>query len=139
MAEINLFLIFLGSIGFDLLIGDPRFLIHPVQVIGIYIKKISDYLIKNFGENKNVLFWGGFVVAVSTVGMSFGLGKLIELSYFQSVNNFFSGLLIFFGLSSCIATKGLISSVKEIAELIESEEINDHNTVSYTHLTLPTS
>ena len=55
MAEINLFLLFLGSIGFDLLIGDPRFLIHPVQVIGVYIKKISDYLIKNFVEecNKN--------------------------------------------------------------------------------------
>jgi len=127
LAEINLFLIFLGSIGFDLLIGDPRFLIHPVQVIGFYIKKISDYLINNFGENKNILFWGGLMVAISTIGMSFGLGKLIELSYVQSRNNFFGGLLIFFGLSSCIATKGLISSVKEIAELIERGEISDHN------------
>jgi len=127
LAEINLFLIFLGSIGFDLLIGDPRFLIHPVQVIGFYIKKISDYLINNFGKNKNILFWGGLIVAISTIGMSFGLGKLIELSYFQSRNNFFGGLLIFFGLSSCIATKGLISSVKEIAALIEREENNDQN------------
>jgi len=109
------------------LIGDPRFLIHPVQVIGFYIKKISDYLINNFGDNKNILFWGGFFVAISTIGMSYGLGKLIEISYVQSRNHFFVGLLIFFGLSSCIATKGLISSVKEIAELIESEEINDQN------------
>ena len=127
MAEINLFLIFLGSIGFDLLIGDPRFLIHPVQVIGVYVKKISDYLINNFGKNKNILFWGGFFVAISTIGLSFGLGKLIELSYLQSRNHFFVGLLIFFGLSSCIATKGLISSVKEIAELIERKEINNQN------------
>ena len=127
MAEINLFLIFLGSIGFDLLIGDPRFLIHPVQVIGFYIKKISDYLISYFGENKNILFWGGLILAISTIGISFGLGKLIELGYVQSRNHFFSGLLIFFGLSSCIATKGLISSVKEIAELIERKEINDQN------------
>ena len=127
MAEINLFLIFLGSIGFDLLIGDPRFIIHPVQVIGFYIKKISDYLINNFGKNKNILFWGGFFVAISTIGMSFGLGKLIELIYVQSRNHFLVGFLIFFGLSSCIATKGLISSVKEIAELIEREEINDQN------------
>ncbi len=127
MAEINLFLILLGSIGFDLLIGDPRFLIHPVQIIGFYIKKISDYFISNFGKNKNILFWGGLIVAISTIGMSFGLGKLIELSYVQSKNNFFGGLLIFFGLSSCIATKGLISSVKEIAELIEREKINDQN------------
>jgi len=127
LAEISLFLIFLGSIGFDLLTGDPRFFIHPVQVIGFYIKKISDYFINNFGENKNILFWGGFIVAISTIGMSFGLGKLIELSYMQSRNHFIGGLLIFFGLSSCIATKGLISSVKEIAELIERKEINNQN------------
>ncbi|WP_032527251.1 adenosylcobinamide-phosphate synthase CbiB [Prochlorococcus marinus] len=127
MAEINLFLIFLGSIFFDLLIGDPRLLIHPVQIIGLYIKKISDYLINNFRENKRILFWGGFLVAISTIGISFSLGKLIELNYMQIRNNYFSGLLIFFGLSSCIATNGLISSVKEIAELIEREEINDQN------------
>jgi len=127
LAEINLFLLFLGSIGFDLFIGDPRFLIHPVQVIGFYIKKISNYLINNFGENKNILFWGGFFIAISTIGMSFGLGKLIELSYVESRNHFFVGLLIFFGLSSCFATRGLISSVKEIAELIGRKEINDEN------------
>ena len=117
MAEINLFLIFLGSIGFDLLTGDPRFLIHPVQIIGLYIKKITDYFINNFGENQKILFWGGLIVAISSIGISFSLGKLIELSYVLSRNHFFSGLLIFFGLSSCFATKGLISSVKEIAEL----------------------
>jgi len=127
LAEINLFLIFLGSIGLDLLIGDPRFLIHPVQITGFYIKTISDYLINNFGENKKILFWSGFIVAISTIGISFSFGKLIELNYVQSRHPFFSGLLIFFGLSSCIATKGLISSVKEIAELIEREEINDQN------------
>jgi adenosylcobinamide-phosphate synthase len=127
LAEINLFLIFLGSIGFDLLIGDPRFLIHPVQIIGFYIKKITDYFINNFGENKKILFWGGLIIATSTIGISFSLGKLIELFYVQSRNNFFSGLLIFLGLASCISTKGLISSVKEIAELIETKEINDQN------------
>ena len=73
------------------------------------------------------MFWGGLIVAISTIGISFGLGKLIELIYMQSSNDFLSGFLIFFGLSSCIATKGLISSVKEIAELIERKEINDQN------------
>jgi len=127
LAEINLFLIFLGSIFFDLLIGDPKFFIHPVQIIGFYIKIISDYLIKNFGENKKILFRGGLFIATSTIVISFGLGKLIEINYMQSSNNFFSGLLIFLGLSSCMATKGLISSVKEITELIDSKEINEKN------------
>ncbi len=111
----------------DLLIGDPRFFIHPVQIIGFYIKKSSDFLINNFRENKEILFWGGFFVAISTIGISFSLGKFIELSYIRLTNNIFCGLLIFLGLSSCIATKGLISSVKEIAELIERKEINDQN------------
>ena len=127
MAQINLFLLFIGSIFFDLLIGDPAIFIHPVQIIGFYIKKISDYLINNFRENKKILFWGGFIVAISTIGISFSLGKLIELSYVQLRNNFFSGLLIFLGLSSCLATRGLISSVKEILELIEGKEKNDLN------------
>ena len=67
------------------------------------------------------------VVAISSIGISFSFGKLIELSYWQSRNHFFSGLLIFFGLSSCIASKGLISSVKEIVELIKSKEINNQS------------
>ena len=81
MAEINLFLIFIGSIVFDLLIGDPRFFIHPVQIIGFYIQKITDYLINNFGENKKILFWGGFIVAISTIGISFSFGKFIEITF----------------------------------------------------------
>ena len=129
MAEINLFLIFLGSIGFDLLIGDPRFLIHPVQIIGFYIKKSSEYFINNFGKNKKILFWSGLIIAISTIGISFSLGKLLEVTYVQSRNHFFSGLLIFFGLSSCIASKGLISSVKEIAELLEPKRINNQNKI----------
>ena len=131
MAEINLFLIFLGSIGFDLLIGDPRFLIHPVQVIGFYIKKISDYLINNFGENKNILFWGGFFVAISTIGMSYGLGKLIEISYAQSRNHFFLGLLIsllrcFGVLWQLIMTVLITSSIMVVLMFVLSDCSGSH-------------
>ena len=122
MAEINLFLIFISAIGFDLLVGDPTFLIHPVQIIGVYIKRTTNFFIFNFCENKNILFWGGLLIALSTIGISFSFGKLIELSYFQSNNKAISGILIFLGLSSCLATKSLISSVKEIANLIEFGE-----------------
>ena len=124
MVEINLLYIFIGSIGFDLLIGDPRFIIHPVQIIGFYINKTTNLLLYNFRENKRILFWGGLVLSLSTIFISFSFGKVIELNYFQSKGNFFSGILILLGLSSCIASKGLISSVKEISNLIENREIN---------------
>ncbi len=120
MAEINLFFIFIGSIGCDLLIGDPKYLIHPVQIIGIYIKKITTLFIFYFEEKKSILFWGGLFIALSSIGISFLIGKIIELSFLQSKNNFIFGVLIFFGLSSCLATKSLTSSVKEISSLINN-------------------
>tara|TARA_A100000164_G_scaffold101582_1_gene88885 strand:+ start:150 stop:1163 length:1014 start_codon:yes stop_codon:yes gene_type:complete len=120
LAEINLFFIFIGSIGCDLLIGDPKYLIHPVQIIGIYIKKITTLFIFYFEEKKSILFWGGLFIALSSIGISFLIGKIIELSFLQSKNNFIFGVLIFFGLSSCLATKSLTSSVKEISSLINN-------------------
>ena len=127
MAEINLFFIFIGSIGFDLLIGDPRFFIHPVQIIGSYIKKTSNFFIHNFKENKRILFWGGLFIALSSIGISFLIGKVIEIIFLQSKSNFMFGILIFLGLSSCIASKSLTSSVKEISNLI-SHDIVDKQT-----------
>ena len=127
MAEINHFLIFISAIGFDLLVGDPTFLIHPVQIIGVYIKRTTNFFVFNFYDNKNILFWGGLLIALSTIVISFSFGKLIELSYFQSKNKAISGILIFLGLSSCLASKSLISSVKEIANLIKFGEISKNS------------
>ena len=127
MAEINLFFIFIGSIGFDLLIGDPKFIIHPVQIIGLYIKQITNFFICNFKENKRILFWGGLFIALSTIGISFITGKIVELIFLQSKSNFIFGILIFLGLSSCLASKSLTNSVKEISSLL-NEDIIDQKT-----------
>ena len=124
MAEVNLFLIFIAAIFFDLLIGDPKFIIHPVQVIGIYIKQITNFFVQNFGDDKRILFWGGLFIAFSSIVISFTIGKLFELIFFQSKSNFAIGTIIFVGLSSCLATKSLTSSVKEISNLLEKKIIN---------------
>ena len=124
MAEINLYFIFIGSIGFDLLIGDPRFVIHPVQIIGLYIKQLANFLISNFKENKRILFWGGLFIALSSIGISFLIGKFIEIIFLQSKHNFIFGILVFLGLSSCLASKSLTSSVKEIFNLTSNDIID---------------
>ena len=124
MAEINLFFIFIGSICFDLLIGDPRFIIHPVQIIGIYIKQITKFFIHYFKGNKKILFWAGLFIALSTMGISFVIGKIVELIFLQSKNNLIFGILVFLGLSSCLASKSLTSSVKEISSLINNNIID---------------
>ncbi len=120
MAEINLFFIFIGSIGFDLLIGDPKFIIHPVQIIGLYVNQLTNFFIHNFKKNKRILFGGGLFIALSTILISFLIGKFIELIFIQSKSNFIFGIIIFLGLSSCLASKSLTSSVKEISGLIKN-------------------
>ena len=55
------------------------------------------------------------------------IGKIIELIFIQSKSNLIFGILIFLGLSSCLASKSLISSVKEISSLI-NDNITDKKT-----------
>ncbi len=125
MVEVNLFFILIASLGIDLLIGDPKFLLHPVQVIGIYIKKVTNFLVYNFRNNSNILFFGGLFISISTVAISYAIGKYIEVSYFKSGSNNFLGILIIIGLSSCFASKSLLSSVKEILNLFKNPYIDD--------------
>tara|TARA_B100000965_G_C19589606_1_gene757308 strand:- start:1804 stop:2817 length:1014 start_codon:yes stop_codon:yes gene_type:complete len=124
LAEINLYLILIASIGLDLLIGDPDFLIHPVQVIGIYIKQNTRFFINNFSNKKNLLLLGGLFISLSTITISYLFGKYLEIIYFESQMNTFSCVILIISLSSCFATKSLISSVKEISNLIHNKKIN---------------
>ncbi len=121
MAEIELFLIVIAGIGFDILIGDPEYLIHPVQVIGCYVKKISNWFIRNFSKNPTILFWGGFFISITSVSFCYLICKFIEIQFITSQGDLIFGSIIFFGLSSCLATRSLISSVKEISFLIEKK------------------
>ena len=123
MAEINFYFILIASVGFDLLIGDPKFLFHPVEFIGIYIKRVTNLFINKFNQDSNILFFGGAFISLSTISLSYLAGKFVEIVYFKSEFNNFCGLLIIAGLSSCLACKSLISSVKEISHLIQNQFI----------------
>ena len=123
MAKIEIYVLVLGSIFFDFLIGDPKYLIHPVQIVGFWIDKFSKtYLRLLKGKNSQLL--GGFFLLISTLTLSYCSGKYLELKFFQSEGNLFWGIIILSGISSCIASKSLISSVQEISHLIEDESLD---------------
>ena len=124
MAEINLYLIVIASVGFDLLTGDPVSLLHPVQIIGLYINKIKNLFLSKFKRDEFKLLLGGLFISFSTISGSYLIGKFLEIKYFYSELKVFWGLLIIIGLSSCLASKNLISSVKEIFNFNEDELIN---------------
>ena len=125
MAEVNIFLLVISSIGLDLLIGDPLFLVHPVQVMGFFISRSSRYCIRIFCKKESLLKWSGLFIAFITILISFSAGKILEIFFLKSNNNTFWGFAILFGLSSCLATKSLISRVREISYLLNKKFIDD--------------
>ncbi len=128
MAEVNIFLLVISSIGLDLLIGDPLFLVHPVQIMGFFISKSSKFCIHLFNKKETLLKWSGLFIALITILVSFSAGKILEIFFLKSNNNFLLGLAILLGLSSCLATKSLISRAREISFLINKKFI-DENTL----------
>ena len=124
MAKIEIYFLVLGSIFFDFLIGDPPFLVHPVQIIGFWIDKFSKTYLRHL-KGKNSQLLGGLLLLISTLTLSYFSGKYIELKFFQSGGNLFWGVIILMGISSCLASKSLISSVKEISYLIKDESLDE--------------
>ena len=114
----------MGSIFFDLLVGDPRFLVHPVQIIGIWIDKFSKTYLRYF-KGKNSQIFGGLFLLLSTLTLSYFSGKYLELKFFLSEDNLFWGILTFIGISSCLASKSLISSVVDISHLIDDKSLDE--------------
>jgi len=126
LAEVNIFLLVISSIVLDLLIGDPLFLVHPVQIMGFFISRSSKYCIHLFNNKESLLKWSGLFIAFITILVSFSAGKILEILFIKSNNNIFWGLAILLGLSSCLATKSLISSVREISYLINKKSIDEN-------------
>ena len=122
MAKIDIYYLIITSIIFDLLIGDPKFLIHPVQIIGFLINRISTFYIR-ICKNKFSLILGGLLLFLITINLSYFSGKYIELNYYSSERKIFWGIIIVFGIASCLATKSLLSSVLEIFNLEEDKLI----------------
>ncbi len=122
MAKVEIYALVLGSIFFDFLVGDPKFLIHPVQIIGFWIDKYTKTYLR-YSKGKDSRLFGGLVLSLSTLTLSFFTGKYLELKFFQSDGNLLWGIIVLLGISSCLASKSLIQSVKEISYLIEENSL----------------
>ncbi len=53
----------------DLLIGDPRFMLHPVRFIGALISKLEKVLRNNFPRTPNGELWAGLVFTIITLAV----------------------------------------------------------------------
>ena len=110
-------------IGFilDLIIGDPRWIYHPVRLIGKLIEVMEKLLRKIFpATEKGLLVAGGFLV-LTVSGISTGI--IFCLVYFSYRANIYAGIAVESILSYFIlATKSLkVESMKVYEKLKEKD------------------
>jgi len=111
----------------DLLIGDPKSLPHPVQLMGAIINFLRGLAEQISKENKQKLYVGGLLTTFTVVFLTGTTGWLIERLFllFEIKNPILSTLFFSFVLSSSLASKSLNKSVLEIINLINQENIKD--------------
>lgn len=89
LVEGEIFMMTLGAIvtGFilDLIFGDPHWLPHPICLIGNLISFLEKQLRKIFGFSNNGLLFGGALMVVIVLVLSFAV-PLFILSFAYSVN-----------------------------------------------------
>ncbi|MBR4671217.1 MAG: cobalamin biosynthesis protein CobD [Butyrivibrio sp.] len=103
----------------DLILGDPMWLIHPVQVIGKLISALEKKLL---GEGKALNFWKGvllwFVVVISTGGASFAI---IFLCY--KINCYLMLFVMSVMSWQCIAARSLSKAAMKVYKALSKSDI----------------
>ena len=123
----------------DLLLGDPEWLIHPVVIMGRYIKSAEKRLGKVFPKTARGEYAAGMVLAISLPVLTFSITYgIIYLAGRCSPAAAFV-LQVFWGWQA-IAVKGLISAGKDVAGALDKMEQQtnsklgkEYNKVVYRH------
>ena len=110
------------------MIGDPKILPHPVELMGLAINYLRGLTEKIAKENKFNLYVGGAIITLTVVLSSFFTGWLIErlFLFYEVKNPILSTLFFAFILSSSIASKSLSKSIFEIIYLINKKEYKEN-------------
>ncbi len=104
----------LAAFGLDLLIGDPRSIPHPVEIVGKLINRLAQTLRPRFNDRiAGILLTGIVTITVFLVSMllefilRLAVGVLLNLAL---------GLIFIYFVSSTLAVKGLLGSVRGVLE-----------------------
>lgn len=108
----------------DLLLGDPEWLIHPVVIMGRYIKSAEKRLGKVFPKTARGEYAAGMVLAISLPVLTFSITYgIIYLAGRCSPAAAFI-LQVFWGWQA-IAVKGLISAGKDVAGALDKGDLDE--------------
>lgn len=111
----------------DFVIADPRWLPHPVVIIGSLINKLEG-LLRGLFMSPLALRFAGVILTLMTVSVtfiiSFALFKLLQvISEKGSIWHYLSILILIYLTSTTIAAKGLIDSCKAVIDDIKASNL----------------
>lgn len=102
----------------DLLVGDPRFLTHPVVLMGSVIQRL-ELMIRKFVSNEKALKWAGMLFPLILVGGSYATVWML-LKALAHLHPWLAWLAEVWLISTTIATKGLADAGLHIYGLLKA-------------------
>jgi len=111
----------LAAFGLDLLLGDPRWLPHPVVLIGRVIARGEEFLRRSC-HSPAVLLGGGLFLVLLVVGGTFKLAQLL-LALLYGLDFYLGALGEIFLLYTCFAAKGLREHALAVARPLKEGDL----------------
>lgn len=113
--------VFFLALLLDVLIGDPRWLVHPTQVMGLSVVKL-ERLLWPWATTPRLKYLAGMIIEVIIVGLSWLVTKvLITLAY--KIGWLWGYFLSAWLLSTTIAARGLCLTAWEIASCLSRGDL----------------
>lgn len=100
----------------DCVVGDPRWLPHPVRLIGMAVEKGEALMRRTFNERT-----GGVFLAASIVTAAF-FSTYVLVVLLRSLPPLFASAVVVYLASTTLALRGLIGSVREVCQAADIEE-----------------
>jgi adenosylcobinamide-phosphate synthase len=105
----------------DWLIGDPRWLPHPVRWMGWTIR-LGESALRRFVYKPRGEFVAGLLLTVSVIG-TFGVGSWLVLHWLQGSNPIFAFSISIFLAVSTLATRSLLEEAHAVLRLLLNEDL----------------
>ena len=114
----------IAAAGLDWLIGDPRWLPHPVVWMGQAIRYLRQRLEPWAGDRPRELRLSGGLITTALVLTSVGAGWLIERFWLQSSGlwQWAAGLILVMALASALAARSLHDSVMAVVKALPDQD-----------------
>ena len=105
----------------DLLIGDPEWLPHPVRWIGRMISG-GEWLLRRFTRAPSSELVAGLVLTVIVVGM-FGIGSWIVLLWLRGLNPALAFVVSVYLAASTLATRSLLDEARMVRRFLVNGDL----------------